>query len=287
MSSRNRIFLIILPLLAAAIAFWLLLLSPKREEAAELEVQASDLSAQVAEQEQLAVGAEAARKDFPRAYRRLVVLGKAAPEDDDTSSLLVQLDTISRESGVRFISLTTESSGEEAPPPAPVEPQTPAQTAAGDEQRVENVEQGQAATVAPPPPATETQASLLPIGASIGPAGLPVMRYALNFEGDFFKLADFVDGLDAMVRTDPDGRVGVRGRLITVDSFELSPVADTVTSGTPELSASFTITTFLTPADEGATAGASPTGPAPPTAPQPVATAPPSQPSTTASTTAP
>jgi Pilus assembly protein, PilO len=279
MSSR-RIVLAALPLIAAALAFWVLVLSPERQEAADLKAEVSELQAEVEEQEQLAASAESARQEFPRAYRRVVVLGKAAPEDDDTSSLLVQLNRVARDSGVDFISLEADTSSQTTAAPAAATPQTPADAAEGSEQRVENAE-GAAPTPAPP---TEASAATLPIGASIGPAGLPVMKYSLSFEGGFFDLADFLAGLDEMVRTTADG-VRVRGRLMTVDGFELSPL-DMVggSSAEPKLSATLTVTTFLTPAEEGVTAGASPSGPAPPTEAQPASMTPPSDSTATAST---
>jgi hypothetical protein len=284
--NARRTVLAVLPLIAAAIAFWILLLGPKREEASELESDLTALQAQVDEQEQLAANAEAARKEFPRAYRRVVVLGKAAPEDDDTSSLLVQLNRIAQSSGVDFVSLEAEEGAPAAPAPAPTTPQTPADTAEASEQQAENAGEGEAAP-APAAP-TEASAASLPIGASIGPAGLPVMKYALSFEGGFFELADFLAGLDAMVRTKSDG-VRVRGRLITVDGFDLTPldIVDS-TPADPRLAANVTVTTYLTPAEEGVTAGASPTGPAPATEPQPASTAtsPPTS-TATASTSAP
>jgi hypothetical protein len=296
----QRTILFILPLFVAAIGFWLLAIAPKREEASKLEAEATELRAQVDDQEAAAHAAEAARADFPSAYRRLVVLGKATPTDDDTSSLIVQLSRISRDSGVEFSSLQTSGGGESAPaapPPAPT--QTPADTAAQDEQRVADAEAAADPAAAPPAP-TEAQASLLPIGAEIGPAGLPVMKYTLEVSGDFFDLADFLAGVDDMVSTRADGSLGVRGRLITVDGFDLSgssaettgataePItAPTADPASPTLSATLTLTTFLTPADEGATGGASPTGPAPVTVaevpPAPATDAPP----TTASTTTP
>jgi hypothetical protein len=299
----QRTILVILPLAVAAIGFYLLVLAPKREEASKLEAQATELEAQVDEQEAAAEAAESARKDFPRAYRRLVVLGKATPTDDDTSSLIVQLSRISRDSGVEFDALqasTGSGAAEAAPPPAPA--QTPADTAAQDEQRVADAEAAAdpAAAAADPagaPPApTEAQASLLPIGAEIGPAGLPVMKYTLDISGDFFELADFLAEVDDLVTTRADGSLGVRGRLITVDSFDLSnsstettdPTAETTTPsdpGNPTLNASLTLTTFLTPAEEGATGGASPTGPAPVTVSETPAPAPEAPPATASTTT--
>ena len=289
MKARGTI-LAVLPLVAAAIAFWVLLLGPKRDEASTLETEVASLQAQVEEQEQIAATAAQARKEFPRAYRRVVVLGKAAPGDDDTSSFLVQLNRVADTSGVEFVSLDSEGGTAAAPAPAPAAPQTPADAAEGSEQEVASAEAG-AAPAPAPAPATEASAAALPIGASVGPAGLPVMKYALNFEGGFFELADFLAGLDQMVKSTGSG-IRVRGRLITVDGFDLAlvPVVDGSTpSGDPTLTATLNVTTYLTPPDEGVTAGASPAGPAPATAPQPTSTstAPPAESTATASTSTP
>jgi hypothetical protein len=112
---------------------------------------------------------------------------------------------------------------------------------------------------------TEAAASTLPLGATIGPAGLAVMPYTLTFDGEFFEIADFIKGLDELVKTTNEN-VAVDGRLITIDSFSLSPHP---TEGFPTLEASFSVTTYLTPPDQGVTAGATPASPAPAT---PVAT---------------
>ncbi len=296
----SRAVLFILPVVALAIAFWLLVLAPKREEASSLEEDITALQGQVSDQEQLAELAETARKDFPQAYRRTVVLGKAAPEDDDTSSLIVQLGRIADATGVEFVSLEQETSGGAAPAaPAPSEPQTPAQAAEGSEQAVQNAEAEVPAAPAPTaapvsaPAPIEAQAALLPIGATIGPAGLPVMRYVLHFNGTFFQLADFVAGIDTMVTTRDNGELGVNGRLVTVDSFDLAvPPVTTILDDiedvrNPQLEADFTVTTFLTPADQGVTGGASPTGPAPVTEAAPVSTATTPDPNATAAANTP
>ena len=119
-----------------------------------------------------------------------------------------------------------------------------------------------------PVSATEVAASLLPLGASIGPAGLAVMPYTLTFEGDFFEIADFIEQLDKMVKTQNE-KVLVDGRLITVDGFSLSPEGEgegsAPSSGggsSPSLTASFEVTTYLTPPSQGTTAGATPSSPA-------------------------
>ena len=210
-----------------ATAFWMLILSPKRDEAGQLAGQIETLESSLAQHQAEVATAEAARQAFPTDYQRLVVLGKAVPGDDETASLLVQLNRIADRAGVRFESLQLEG-GEGGEPPPPVE--------AG-------------AAVSP----TEAAASLLPLGASIGPAGLAVMPYTLSFEGDFFKVADFIHGLDSLVKTTNEN-VAVDGRLITVDSFSLAPSAE---GGFPSLQVTFNVTTYLTPPGQGLGAGIS------------------------------
>jgi hypothetical protein len=92
------------------------------------------------------------------------------------------------------------------------------------------------------------------------------MPYDLTFTGGFFEIADFMKHLNGMVGLRHDA-VDVNGRLITVDAFTLAPV-QTETQGlspVPTLTADLAVTTYLTPADQGILAGASPSGPVPAT----------------------
>jgi Tfp pilus assembly protein PilO len=221
-----------------AIAFWMVLLSPKREEASDLSTQAAAAKRNLALHESEVSQALEARREFAADYQDLVLLGQAVPGDDDTASLLVELNRISRHAGVEFRNLTlagAEGSAAETPPPA---------------------ESGEESTLTPISP-TEAAASTMPLGAAIGPAGLAVMPYELTFKGDFLHIADFLKGLDSLVKTENE-RVAVSGRLMTVDSFSLSPDQS---FGFPLLEASFTITTYLTPPGEGVTGGAGPEEP--------------------------
>ncbi|MFP5389555.1 MAG: hypothetical protein ACLGG5_09700, partial [Thermoleophilia bacterium] len=68
---------------------------------------------------------------------------------------------------------------------------------------------------------------------------------------------DFIKGLDSLVKTTNE-KVGVDGRLITVNGFSLSEDPE---MKFPALQATFSVTTYLTPPSEGTTAGASPEGP--------------------------
>ena len=233
--SSSTAIVAMLVLAALAIAFWVLLLSPKREEAAKLGKQVEQVEASLAQHQSEVASAEEARRQFPGDYRKLVVLGKAVPANDETASLLVQLNGIAKRARVAFkdIQLGSEGGSSEATPSA-------APSSSGGA----------------PMSATEATASLLPLGATIGTAGLAVMPYSLTFDGNFFQIADFIKGLDATVKTH-NGDVTVDGRLITIDSFSLTAGE----GASQSLTASFTVTTYLTPPGEGLTAGASPESP--------------------------
>jgi Tfp pilus assembly protein PilO len=237
--ANSKLIVAMLAIAVLAGAFWIMLLSPQRQEATDLGKQVQRLRSSLAQHEAEVAQAEEARRSFPTNYGQLVVLGKAVPADSETASLLVQIQRISEEAHVRFeeISLDSEGGGEApatAPPPS------------------EGSSTGGAASP------TEVAASTLPLGATVGPAGLAVMPYTLNFTGDFFHMADFIHGLDSLIRT-TNSQVAVDGRLITINSFSLggSP------NGFPELTASFSVTTYLTPPEQGLTAGATPSAPAP------------------------
>jgi Tfp pilus assembly protein PilO len=236
--------------------FWFMVLSPKRDEVAKLDDEVAALQDSVAAQEQLVAAGRQAQDDFNSNYQRLVVLGKAVPEDEDTSSLFVQLQQIAKGAGVEFDAIELVSgagTGDAAPAPAE-------QTTTDQEQSESSSSESAPAPEAAPAAATEAAAASLPIGAAVGPAGLPVMPYKLSLRGSFFELADFLAGVDRLVHS-RHGRDLVDGRLITVDGFGL---AGDEAEGFEVLSASLSVTTFLTPADQGLTAGATPAGPAVP-----------------------
>lgn len=238
MKGNNRLIVAMLLLVVAAVAFWMLLLSPQREEASKLGKEVETLEASLALHRSEAETAKAAQQEFPTNYSQLVVLGKAVPADAETSSLLVQIQHISERSHVRFEEISLATEGETASAPAP-----------------EASTEGTSTELASP---TEVAASTMPLGAGIGPAGLNVMPYSLTFTGDFFHVADFIHGLDKLVET-TNSKVSVDGRLLTINSFSLEAAG----GGFPELQANFSVTTYLTPPEQGLTGGATPSGPAP------------------------
>ena len=252
MSSNDRTILLVVPLVAALVAFWFLLIAPKKDEASKLEDQITQLQSQVSDQQAAVQAGESARKNFPRDYHRLVVLGKAVPVDDQTASFLVQVQKIADDTGVNF-------------------------------QTINLSDNATAASAAPTTaPATESSAALLPIGSTVGAAGLPTLPYELTFTGgNYFQIANFMAGVDALVKTKKN-RIASDGRLVTIDAFDLS--ADG-TVPFPKLLATLNVTTYVTPADQGLTGGATPAGPSTTTTVGTPAT--PAAPSTTTSAPAP
>jgi Tfp pilus assembly protein PilO len=253
MSATNRLIVSILVIAALAIGFWVLLLSPQREKADELGSQTSELQISLQEAQSNAERAEAAQREFPEDYRQLVTLGQAVPASDETSSLLVEVNRVAERSKVHFDGIQLESEGEESTPVTSAEAGNTAPPTTG------TTGSPTATPAAETVPPTEATAALLPLGAEIGPAGLGVMPYSVSFRGNFFRIADFIHGLDEMVHTG-DSKLTVDGRLTTFDGFALNADAE---RGFPYLSATFDITTYLVPPSQGVTAGATSTEPAP------------------------
>lgn len=271
LSDRN-VFLVV-PLIAAVAAFWFLALSPKQDKAKELDSQVSKLQSDIAKQRQATQEGRVARKHFPRDYHRLVVMGKAVPADDETASLLVQISQIARRDGVSFRAIKLTSSGSAASTSIPTAPPPSSASASSGSSSTTSGSASTTPASTSSAPATETAAASLPIGATVGSAGLPTLPYQLTFRGNFFQLADFLAGVDRLVKTDK-ARIISDGRLVTVDGFALGP--DDLKQF-PVLMATMVITTYVTPSDQGLTSGATPSSP-------PAASAAPASATTTGST---
>jgi Tfp pilus assembly protein PilO len=256
--------------------FYFKVLSPKREEAATLKQEITQLQAQVDEQKQVADFAEDARRHFPAYYGRLVVLGKAVPSGADTPSLLVQLNSIANRTGVKFNGLQLSANSEGASASAPTASSTPStsstSTGTSGTSGTTPTSTSTGGTTTPTAVPTEANAASLPIGAAVGPAGLPTMPYDLTFEGQYFNVADFLKGVDELVHMGGGTQVAADGRLLTVDGFALAQAPNSNPSN-PTLKVSLSVTSYVTPADQGLTAGASPSGPGvPPAQAQPAST---------------
>jgi hypothetical protein len=222
-TQSKRILLAAVGAVAVAAAFYMLALSPKRAEIAELDTKVAAAKVELVNNRQLVADYKSAKTGYRTAYASVVRLGKAVPVDDDVRSLVVQLDGAAKAAKVDFQSISVGGANGAAAAPA---------TAA-------------AAGTAP----------ALPPGATVGAAGFPVMPFTFTFDGSFFRLSDFFRRLESFVSVSNE-RVNVTGRLLTLDSLTLQPTEF------PKISAQVGATSFLVSPIEGLTAGASPQGPA-------------------------
>jgi hypothetical protein len=222
----TRSLKIVLPvalLVAMAAAAWFLLIAPKREEAARLSAEVAAADAELADLQAKVADYTKARERYPRDVATVTRLGKAVPADDDTGSLMVQLDTASRRSGVDFssIQITGDAAGA-----------APATGAAANQ--------------------TVTPGATIPGAVVVPGSDVSTMPFTFAFQGDYFGLSSFLARLQRFV-TLRDERISVNGRLLRVESISLKPAED----GFPHIVAQVKASSFLAPAAKATPAGGS------------------------------
>jgi hypothetical protein len=224
---RNSILIVAVAFIAAAGAFWMLVLAPKRDEAATLSKQITAKQAALSAAEAEVASYEKARRAYPGNYTKIARLGKAVPIDDDVRSLLIQLNSAAEKSKVDFRTINLEQSGGAAPTPG----------AGGSP----------AAGAAPAPPGS----------SSVGSAGFATMPFSFEFKGSFFKLGQFFNRLDRFVKV-KNNNVDVTGRLLLLNSISLAP--DSL-QGFPVITAQVKASSYLLPGTQDLLEGASAAGP--------------------------
>jgi Tfp pilus assembly protein PilO len=289
LTDRDRKLMLGLVPIALLALYWFMLLGPKREEAntaaTELTTQEERLDAARAS----LTAAEGAKQSFDASYAQVVRLGKAIPSTVDMPSLLVQLDAAAAGTGIRFTKIatgdrvTSTTTATATTPPATGTTGTPtaaggatAQSAPGAAVESANTAQqsaDQRSTAAEQSgvDAADTQTSTssgggLPVGGgtatptgttAAAPVGLETVPLQLEFVGNFFNLADFFHDVKRFVSL-ANQDVLVSGRLLTVETVKWSSDQEIF----PKLRAEITATIYLSPKAQGATAGATPQGPA-------------------------
>jgi Tfp pilus assembly protein PilO len=295
LSDRDRkIMLGVIPLLVV-VAYWFLLLAPKREEAATASKTLTEQQQRRDTARQLASQATVDKTDFAADYGEIVRLGKAIPARVDMPSLLVQLDRAAEGTGISFTKISTgdrttsiaPAQGATAAPATPAGTTAPPTAAGGEAAQsapgtATEAANGAAATsdqanaaaqqsgVAPSDTATSTttgEGGLAVGGGAPGTAAvdggvatqpsLETVPLELEFVGNFFNLADFFHDIKRFVHV-ANENVVVNGRLVTIEGVNFSSDPTIF----PKVKASLNATVYLSPLTEGATAGATPAGPA-------------------------
>ncbi len=125
LTDRDRKIMIAVAPILVLLAYWFLLLAPKREAAstagAELSKQEQRLDTAKARSAQLG----GAKTDFAADYEEMVRLGKALPTAVDMPTVIVQLEAAAKGTGIRFSRIATgerdesQAAATTAPPAAP------------------------------------------------------------------------------------------------------------------------------------------------------------------------
>ena len=310
LTDRDRKIMISLVPVVVLVAYWFLLLAPKREQASTAKEDLATQQQRVETARAASEAAEGAKEDFDASYAQVVRLGKAIPSTVDMPSLLVQLDAAAAGTGIRFTKIATgdrvagatAAPAQTATPPAGSESGTTgtpaaaggetaqsqpggAAEAANNTQQTANQSTGAAEQSGVQPSDTQTSTTAgtdTSTGASTGtaPAGLETVPLELTFEGNFFNLADFFHDVKRFVSV-TNSNVLVSGRLLTVETVKWA--SDEAIF--PHIRAEITATVYLSPKAQGVTAGATPQGPAtgtPASGTTPAETAPAAAPAATA-----
>jgi hypothetical protein len=287
LTDRDRkILLGVLPLVVL-IAYWFLLLSPKRQEASKAGEDLVQQEQRLDSARQQASASRGAQTDFAADYSDIVRLGKAIPASVDMPSLLVQLDRAAAGTGIRFTKIATgdaSASASTTPPtssasgstgttpadaggqPAQSQPGAAAESAYNAQQTADQRSgAAEQSGVSPTDAQTSTSAGsgALPVGggAATGGAGAPqsleTVPLEMEFVGDFFNLADFFHRVKRFVQV-ANQDVLVSGRLVTIEGVRYASDTEIF----PLVRAELRATVYLSPKAEGATAGATPQGPA-------------------------
>ncbi len=218
MSRTYRLLIGVVVIAVAAGGYYKFLLAPKRDEASKLATEVSVTQAQLDQAKTTLASYQQAKTQYRDNYAKIIRLGKAVPSDDDTRSLVVQVDAAAKRSGVDFDNIDLISGGGLIP--------------AGS-----NV-------------ATQQGSTGLPPGAING-GSFAVMPFSLAFTGEFSTLSNFFSRLERFVTLDGE-KIAVDGRLLRVEKIQLKPIDN----GWPDIQASAAVTAYVVPQASDPASGA-------------------------------
>lgn len=111
MTARDRMVVVVLGALAVLAVAWLLVVSPERKKASEVQAKAQTAQAELSAAKGKLSEAEDAETRYAAAYSSIVSLGQAVPAEAEVSSLVYELDHASSKDEVGFESITAGSGG--------------------------------------------------------------------------------------------------------------------------------------------------------------------------------
>jgi Type II secretion system (T2SS), protein M len=227
MTTRDRLVAMVVIALVAIGGGWLLLVSPERHKAADLQTQVAGAQQQLQSAQTEAASARSAEAQYTTAYASIVSLGKAVPPTQEVPSLVYQIDQATGDKRVEFNSITSGTAGGSGSGSA-----SAAATAAAD-----------AAT----------------------PTAFTPLPFTFVFKGSYYQLYRLIEQVNGFARRTASGGVHVSGRLLTIQGADITLEQKGDSSGGStgsELTATVTATAYALPSSQGLTGGATPAGPA-------------------------
>jgi hypothetical protein len=237
MTTRDRIVIMVVTVVAVLGAAWVLVVSPEKNKASKLSSQVTAAQSQLRTAEGELADAQNAQAQYAVAYASVVRLGKSVPATQEVPSLIYQLAQASNNKKVEFASIVAT--------------------------------QGSAPTPGAPSGAGGAGASSTAnAAASVTPAGFTQMPFTFVFNGTFFDLEHLFNRLDNFTVRTASGRLRVSGRLLTIQGVKLAPQTEAGSQqkakGPVKLSGTITATAYVLPASQGLTGGATSSSPAAP-----------------------
>jgi hypothetical protein len=243
MSRRDRYILIALVIAGVLGVYWFMGLSPKRQDAAQLDKDIAAAQLQVDQSKQEKVTFAQAQLAFPRMYASLGRLGKAVPPEDDVPSLLVQLNHAAAKANVDFRSI--ELKVEEGAAEAAAAPAAPTATATAGATGAAGTATAGATGATGATGAAESGGSATP-----APPEFKKLPFEYKFEGGFYALQKLIHNVNELV-AQRNQQLAIAGRLVTVEGFAMTRGKITILA-----------TSYVLPAGQGLFGGATPQAPA-------------------------
>ncbi len=226
MTTRDRLVVMVVIALVAIGGGWLLLVSPERQKAADLQGQVASAQQQLQSAQTEAASARTAEAQYTTAYASIVSLGKAVPPTQEVPSLVYQIDQATGDKRVEFNSITSGTASGSGSGSA-----SAAATAAAD---------------------TATPSAFTPL------------PFTFVFKGSYYQLDHLIEQVNGFAQRTASGSVHVSGRLLTIQGADITieQKGGSSSSTGSELTATITATAYALPSSQGLTGGATPAGPA-------------------------
>jgi hypothetical protein len=234
MTRRDRIVLMVVGAIVLLAAAYMLVLSPERKRASEMQAKVATARTQLSEAQSKLAEAQQAQRRYTAAYASIVSLGEAVPADREVPSLVYELDHASTKDSVNFEAITAGGSGSSGSSSAS---------------------------------ASTTSAASAAIG------GFQQLSFTFSFKGSFEQLYKLIGRLQGFTVSSQDGSVKVSGRLLSIQGVTLAvstgnesssggaSAAGGSSAGANELTASVTAAAYVLPAGQSLTGGASAAAP--------------------------